>query len=1061
MKPTIYTVATTHLDTSWSWTLETTIGEYLPKTVRDNAELFKKYPGYRFSFEGSYRYELLEEYYPELFEQVKGYIADGRWAVAGSSFENGDVNIPSPEALFRNILYGNGYFMEKFGKRSADIYLPDCFGFGWALPSVAAHSGLLGFTTQKLCWSCAYGIPFDFGFWEGPDGSRIYMSPDGRDYNGSLKCVRRNPKVRGSLEYNKRKYGLPVSMILHGIGDRGGAPREKSVRTVAAEAEKNSDSKIDVKAAFTDEIFRDVEKNLTEEQKNRLPVWKNELVMTDHGVGGYTSRTASKRFNRRAEQLADAAERMNVFADLYASHEYPRQTFDTAWKRVIAHQFHDDIPGTSLAECYDRNWNDYILSLNQFAEEYRAGVGALSKLADTSFVRGNAVMVTNPLQYERTGCVSVRITLPDGSDAAVYDAQGCQVPSQIKHSSGTAEVTFCAAVPAFGFSVYDIRSGEKCTAQTALCVSDRSLENERYSVSFDENGDICGIYDKKLKKELLRAPVRLGLYDYNGFAPYPAWELDFKEVSASPAEYAGDPEFYIEENGPARVTIKTVRRARNSVFEMYISLETGGEYVSVFNEIEWRSLRTLLKTEFPLAAQNDKAVYDLGLGVIERGVNTKRLYEVPAQNFAAVRDRSGSFSTAVFSDSRCGWDRPDKNTLRLTGMHSPLAAYRDAQHLLDFGKNRYSFAVCGVDGNSLAQIQRRSAEFMQPLAAFNVSASGGSLGSSFSFMKVEGNAVVRALKKAQSGDELVLRVNECEGKSGKVSVQIGTAICSARAILASEEPCGREDFSVSDGVLTFGLKPFEVRSFALKTENSTKTAGNVCVPIELDCNYTEAVPNGGYAGHETAPLELLPERISCGGVEFFPDRRGLAMSCCGQTLKLPANADRLHILAARAGSDSPTQIKLGDKTCVFTVLSETERPGAWDNYYMGHTGYIKPGTLGWCFTHSHGEKGDIIAKQRYFFKYSFDIENGMDSVILPEDESIIILAATATLNENKCETAFPMFDELEKREFDFQLSDEDERRAHNAKKEGIRGRCKFVRNYAVRRLKTELKQRFG
>ena len=117
------------------------------------------------------------------------------------------------------------------------------------------------------------------------------------------------------------------------------------------------------------------------------------------------------------------------------------------------------------------------------------------------------------------------------------------------------------------------------------------------------------------------------------------------------------------------------------------------------------------------------------------------------------------------------------------------------------------------------------------------------------------------------------------------------------------------------------------------------------------------------------------------------------------------------------------------------------------------------GLLG--FTHSHGEKCDIIAKQRYFFKYSFDIENGTDSVILPEDESIIIITATATLNENKCETAFPMFDELEKREFDFRLSDEDERRAHNAKKEGILGRCKFVRNYAVRRLKTELKQRFG
>ena len=127
--------------------------------------MFKKYPTYTFSFEGSYRYELMEEYYPELFDKMKEYIKEGRWNVCGSSFENGDVNIPSPEALFRNILFGNSYFDKKFGKRSVDIYLPDCFGFGWALPSIASHANLMGFTTQKLAWGSAYGVPFDIGRW--------------------------------------------------------------------------------------------------------------------------------------------------------------------------------------------------------------------------------------------------------------------------------------------------------------------------------------------------------------------------------------------------------------------------------------------------------------------------------------------------------------------------------------------------------------------------------------------------------------------------------------------------------------------------------------------------------------------------------------------------------------------------------------------------------------------------------------------------------------------------------------------------------------------------------
>ena len=142
LKPRIYTVATAHLDTSWNWDFETTLREYIPATLRDNFALFEKYPDYRFSFEGSYRYELMEEYYPEEFEKLKEYVAQGRWNVTGSAYENGDVNIPSPEALFRNILYGNSYFDKTFGKRSTDIFLPDCFGFGWALPSIARHANL-------------------------------------------------------------------------------------------------------------------------------------------------------------------------------------------------------------------------------------------------------------------------------------------------------------------------------------------------------------------------------------------------------------------------------------------------------------------------------------------------------------------------------------------------------------------------------------------------------------------------------------------------------------------------------------------------------------------------------------------------------------------------------------------------------------------------------------------------------------------------------------------------------------------------------------------------------
>ena len=170
----LYEVATAHLDTQWNWTIQDTINSYIPSTLTNNFKLFEKYPNYVFSFEGSFRYQLAKEYYPGWYATLTNYIAQGRWRVAGSAVDAGDVNVPSPESLMRHILYGNRFWKQEFGKTSIDIFLPDCFGFGYALPSVAAHCGLKGFSSQKLTWGSAVPIPFhNLGRWIGPDGASV------------------------------------------------------------------------------------------------------------------------------------------------------------------------------------------------------------------------------------------------------------------------------------------------------------------------------------------------------------------------------------------------------------------------------------------------------------------------------------------------------------------------------------------------------------------------------------------------------------------------------------------------------------------------------------------------------------------------------------------------------------------------------------------------------------------------------------------------------------------------------------------------------------------------
>ena len=163
----LYTVGYSHLDTQWRWGYPRVISRYIPNTLWDNFTLFEDYPNYIFNFTGGNRYRFMQEYYPEGFEELRRWVARGRWFPAGSSWDEGDVNVPSTESVIRHVLYGQRFFEREFGTESCEYMLPDCFGFPASLPSVLAHCGLRGFSTQKLTWGSAVGIPFNIGVWEG------------------------------------------------------------------------------------------------------------------------------------------------------------------------------------------------------------------------------------------------------------------------------------------------------------------------------------------------------------------------------------------------------------------------------------------------------------------------------------------------------------------------------------------------------------------------------------------------------------------------------------------------------------------------------------------------------------------------------------------------------------------------------------------------------------------------------------------------------------------------------------------------------------------------------
>src|SRR5580704_1348272 len=259
-QPTLYVVPYAHLDTQWRWEFPQTISEFLLQTMRVNFDLIEKYPHYVFNWTGANRYRLMKEYFPADYARVKKYVAAGRWYPAGSSMEEGDVNLPSAEAIIRQVLYGNTYFRQEFGKASAEYMLPDCFGFPASLPSILAHAGVKGFSTQKLSsgWQPApkvggpdspeqtpEGIPFNVGIWEGPDGKTIMAALNPGGYGSTIRTdLSKEPAAGGGgrgeqdwvkrIELDGKVTGVFADYHYIGTGDIGGSVDEESVKLLEA-----------------------------------------------------------------------------------------------------------------------------------------------------------------------------------------------------------------------------------------------------------------------------------------------------------------------------------------------------------------------------------------------------------------------------------------------------------------------------------------------------------------------------------------------------------------------------------------------------------------------------------------------------------------------------------------------------------------------------------------------------------------------------------------------------------------------------------------------------------
>ncbi|MCU0857594.1 MAG: hypothetical protein MUC65_04220, partial [Pontiellaceae bacterium] len=542
-RPTLFITPYSHLDDMWRWAYPQVIRDFLKSTLDDNFEAFEKYPNFVFNWSGASRYAMMKEYYPEKYDELKEWVAAGRWFPSGSSWVENDFLVPSTESVVRQILMGRKYFHDEFGKESLEYMLPDCFGFPYSLPSVLSHCGLKGFSTQKLTWGSANGIPFNIGRWIGPDGESVIAALNCGNYAGEHETIySTNEKTLQRLETNRVICGLPIDYYYMGGGDKNNADRGGAPQTVSLETLEKccaTEGPVKVIAGPADLMFRAI----TDEQAAKFPTWNKDLLLIEHSTGVLTSQSYLKQVNRDSELLADAAERAAVSASLLTGAAYPSNALNHAWGLTLRNQFHDTLPGTSIPKAYEHAWNDGIVALNQFAGVYADAIGTLARSLNTD-VQGVPLVIYNPLSTVREDLVEALIPaeLANAKAITAYDAQGQALPTQLTTGwDGKARVLFHAKLPPVGAAVYALREGTPPPVKNGeLKISESTLENKRYVVKIDKNGDIASVFDKQVGKELLEKPAQLEfIADFPKLKP--AWRIYWKDIKQPARSVAANP----------------------------------------------------------------------------------------------------------------------------------------------------------------------------------------------------------------------------------------------------------------------------------------------------------------------------------------------------------------------------------------------------------------------------------------------------------------------------------------------------------------------------------------
>jgi len=783
---TVYMVAHAHIDMNWLWEWPETISIF-KHDFATMTNFMEQYPGFIFSQSQAQAYLSTQENAPETFAKMKEMAKRGQWDPSTATcWVEGDLNMPSGEAIARSILYAKRYIMSEFGIEPTVCWEPDTFGHAWTIPQILVKSGV------KYYYFMRQGPGQPLFWWQAPDGSKV-LAYNFYEYWGR---VSENQTAERALEFAS-KTGVPAYMHIYGVGDHGGGPSKQMIDTIIDLEHK--DNYANVKFSKASDYFESALK-----LKQDYPVVNAELNPIFQGC--YTSHADVKRWNRECENILAPAETFAAIAT-NCKFAYPTRDFVNSWRKTCFNQFHDLMDGTAIHSSYVYSGKLHDEVMAQAKQTIDASLSALDKQIKT-IGKGVPVVVFNRLSWPRTDTVSVASPFSGGSEyAKVVDDAGKSYPAQIING----KLYFTARnVPATGYRVFWV-SQVNAPVTAAIRADGTMLENQFFRIQINPtSGAISSIYDKLNQREVLAPGGSASLLQILTEGPEGgnAWNFTQIQKTEDINKAAG---VTLLDKGPARASITAEYTYDKSKFQQEITLWDGVPRIDIHLKADWQEQwdhnpTPILKVAFQTAVKNGRAFFEIPFGSIERPANGA---EVVAQKWI---DLSGSnYGVSLLNDCKYGFDI-NNNVMRAT----LLRCSNRPDRILDKGMNEMTYSIYPHKGDwKSAGTVRKGYELNEPLIARVETPHTGSLSSSRSYISIsQPNLVVTAFKQAEDDNSLILRFYETEGKACNATVTVNMP---AKAVVETdmlERPIGKP-LQLRNKTFNTAVGKYEIKTYKL------------------------------------------------------------------------------------------------------------------------------------------------------------------------------------------------------------------------------------------------------